>query len=146
MMHLSNLLGAYNFANAVCDIEKCFILIMPITTHYCFCIFWKGLKLGYLQEVSTDHCPFHFKGQKELGRGDFRKIPNGGPGVLIRVGPVVSVVVLSLIGIATSRETLALILICGGLGAAAFHPPAAALAHRLGGDRSKPVAVPSARA
>lgn len=57
------------------------------------------------------------------------------PGVLIRVGPVVSVVVLSLIGIATSRETLALILICGGLGAAAFHPPAAALAHRLGGDR-----------
>ena len=57
------------------------------------------------------------------------------PGVLIRVGPVVSVVVLSLIGIATSREMLALILICGGLGAAAFHPPAAALAHRLGGDR-----------
>jgi len=57
------------------------------------------------------------------------------PGVLIRVGPVVSVVVLSLIGIATSRETLAVILICGGLGAAAFHPPAAALAHRLGGDR-----------
>ena len=54
------------------------------------------------------------------------------PGVLIRVGPVVSVVVLSLIGIATSRETLAVILICGGLGAAAFHPPAAALAHRLG--------------
>jgi dihydropyrimidinase len=42
---------------------------------------WKGLKLGYLQEVSTDHCPFHFKGQKELGRGDFTKIPNGGPGV-----------------------------------------------------------------
>jgi dihydropyrimidinase len=42
---------------------------------------WKGLKLGYLQEVSTDHCPFNFKGQKELGRGDFTKIPNGGPGV-----------------------------------------------------------------
>jgi dihydropyrimidinase len=42
---------------------------------------WKGLKLGYLQEVSTDHCPFFFKGQKELGRGDFTKIPNGGPGV-----------------------------------------------------------------
>jgi dihydropyrimidinase len=42
---------------------------------------WKGLKLGYLSEVSTDHCPFFFKGQKELGRGDFTKIPNGGPGV-----------------------------------------------------------------
>jgi FSR family fosmidomycin resistance protein-like MFS transporter len=57
------------------------------------------------------------------------------PGTLIRVGPVVSVVVLSLIGLATSREMLALILVAGGLGAAAFHPPAAALAHRLGGER-----------
>ena len=42
---------------------------------------WKGLKVGYLQEVSTDHCPFNFKGQKELGRETFTKIPNGGPGV-----------------------------------------------------------------
>ena len=42
---------------------------------------WTGLKLGYLQEVSTDHCPFNFKGQKELGRDSFAKIPNGGPGV-----------------------------------------------------------------
>ena len=31
--------------------------------------------------VSTDHCPFCFKEQKELGRGDFSKIPNGIPGV-----------------------------------------------------------------
>ena len=31
--------------------------------------------------VSTDHCPFCFKEQKELGRGDFSKIPNGMPGV-----------------------------------------------------------------
>jgi FSR family fosmidomycin resistance protein-like MFS transporter len=57
------------------------------------------------------------------------------PRTLIRVGPVVSVVVLSLVGLATSREMLALILVAGGLGAAAFHPPAAALAHRLGGER-----------
>jgi dihydropyrimidinase len=42
---------------------------------------WKGLRLGYLQEVSTDHCPFFFKGQKELGRESFTQIPNGGPGV-----------------------------------------------------------------
>ena len=49
---------------------------------------WKGLKLGYLQEVSTDHCPFYFKGQKELGRGDFTKIPNGGPGVEDRLSMV----------------------------------------------------------
>ena len=38
-----------------------------------------------LQLVGTDHCPFDFVGQKELGRGDFRKIPNGVPGVEERV-------------------------------------------------------------
>jgi dihydropyrimidinase len=42
---------------------------------------WKGLLQDDLQLVATDHCPFHFKGQKELGRGDFSKIPNGLPGV-----------------------------------------------------------------
>jgi dihydropyrimidinase len=42
---------------------------------------WKGLKQDDLQLVATDHCPFHFKGQKELGKGDFSKIPNGLPGV-----------------------------------------------------------------
>jgi FSR family fosmidomycin resistance protein-like MFS transporter len=50
-------------------------------------------------------------------------------------GPVISVTILSLIGLATTPLMLAVILIFGGLGAAAFHPPAAALAHRLGGDR-----------
>jgi dihydropyrimidinase len=49
---------------------------------------WNALKLGDLQEVSTDHCPFNFKGQKELGRGDFTKIPNGGPGVEDRLSMV----------------------------------------------------------
>jgi len=57
------------------------------------------------------------------------------PRTLIKIGPVISVSVLSLIGLATSREMLAVILVAGGLGAAAFHPPAAALAHRLGGER-----------
>src|SRR5262245_44069207 len=42
---------------------------------------WKGLAGNDLQVVSTDHCPFCFKEQKELGRDDFTKIPNGGPGV-----------------------------------------------------------------
>jgi len=42
---------------------------------------WGALKDGSLSVVSTDHCPFRFKDQKELGRSDFRKIPNGGPGV-----------------------------------------------------------------
>jgi dihydropyrimidinase len=42
---------------------------------------WKGLRSNDLQVISTDHCPFCFKEQKELGRNDFSKIPNGGPGV-----------------------------------------------------------------
>ena len=46
---------------------------------------WKGLAKDDLQVVSTDHCPFDFHGQKELGRGDFRKVPNGLPGVEDRV-------------------------------------------------------------
>src|SRR5881409_3483102 len=61
---------------------------------------WKGLAHDHLQVVSTDHCPFCFKEQKELGLGDFSKIPNGGPGVENR---------LSLIyngGVRTGRITL----------------------------------------
>nr|WP_240731987.1 amidohydrolase family protein [Egibacter rhizosphaerae] len=42
---------------------------------------WHGLRTNDLQAVSTDHCPFCFVGQKELGRDDFTKIPNGLPGV-----------------------------------------------------------------
>ncbi len=46
---------------------------------------WRGLRTNDLQVVSTDHCPFCFTGQKELGRGDFSKIPNGLPGVESRM-------------------------------------------------------------
>jgi dihydropyrimidinase len=53
---------------------------------------WKGLARNDLQVVSTDHCPFcmkeGYKGlpkQKELGKGDFSKIPNGAPGVETRM-------------------------------------------------------------
>ena len=46
---------------------------------------WKGLIHDDLQVVSTDHCPFDFHEQKELGQADFRKIPNGLPGVEDRV-------------------------------------------------------------
>jgi dihydropyrimidinase len=42
---------------------------------------WRGLRTNDLSVVSTDHCPFCFKEQKELGRADFSKIPNGIPGV-----------------------------------------------------------------
>jgi dihydropyrimidinase len=51
---------------------------------------WNGLKSDHLQVVSTDHCPFCFKEQKELGRDDFTKIPNGGPGVEHRMSLIYS--------------------------------------------------------
>jgi dihydropyrimidinase len=46
---------------------------------------WKGLASGDLQVVSTDHAPFNYKGQKDLGKGNFAKIPNGLPSVEDRV-------------------------------------------------------------
>ncbi len=46
---------------------------------------WSGLASGNLQVVASDHCSFNLKGQKDLGRSDFTKIPNGAPGVETRV-------------------------------------------------------------
>jgi dihydropyrimidinase len=51
---------------------------------------WQGLAQDDLQVVSTDHCPFCFKEQKELGKDDFTKIPNGGPGIEHRLSLVYS--------------------------------------------------------
>ena len=51
---------------------------------------WQGLAKDDLQVVSTDHCPFCYKEQKELGKDDFTKIPNGGPGIEHRLSLVFS--------------------------------------------------------
>jgi dihydropyrimidinase len=51
---------------------------------------WTGLKHDQLSVVSTDHCPFCFKEQKEMGKGDFTKIPNGGPGIEHRMSLIYS--------------------------------------------------------
>jgi dihydropyrimidinase len=42
---------------------------------------WRALTTGVLSAVSSDHCPFRISDQKTLGRDDFSKIPNGGPGI-----------------------------------------------------------------
>jgi dihydropyrimidinase len=44
-------------------------------------VLWDAVRSDVLSAISTDHCAFTFKGQKELGLGDFSKIPNGGPGL-----------------------------------------------------------------
>jgi FSR family fosmidomycin resistance protein-like MFS transporter len=55
------------------------------------------------------------------------------PRVLLLAGPILSVTVLPLIGLAPNARALALVLVLGGLGGAAFHPPAAALVHQHSG-------------
>ena len=57
------------------------------------------------------------------------------PKVLVVIGPLVAVTVLSLIGLASTPFTLGVILVLGGLGGAAFHPPAAALVYKLADHR-----------
>ena len=46
---------------------------------------WEGIREGYIQTVATDHCSFSFSEQKLMGKDDFRKCPNGLPGVETRV-------------------------------------------------------------
>lgn len=70
-----NDLGRENFEGAK------FVLTPPLREKWNQEKLWKGLKNNILQVVSTDHCPFNFKKQKELGKSDFTKIPNGGPGI-----------------------------------------------------------------
>ncbi|HEV3187733.1 MAG TPA: dihydropyrimidinase [Acidimicrobiales bacterium] len=61
---------------------------------------WRGLRTDDLSIVSTDHCPFCFKEQKELGLGDFSKIPNGIPGIEHRVDLIFQGVALGEISLA----------------------------------------------
>src|SRR5699024_62199 len=42
---------------------------------------WQALENGEIDILSTDHCSFNFKGQKEMGQDNFTKIPNGMPGI-----------------------------------------------------------------
>ncbi len=51
---------------------------------------WYGLQSGHVHTVATDHCPFNFCGQKDMGKDDFSKIPNGGPGIEHRMELVYS--------------------------------------------------------
>ncbi|MDT5156015.1 MAG: dihydropyrimidinase [Acidobacteriota bacterium] len=58
-----------------------YVMTPPLREKWNQAELWKGLRTDDLQVISTDHCPFCMKEQKELGRGDFSKIPNGAPGV-----------------------------------------------------------------
>jgi dihydropyrimidinase len=58
-----------------------YVMTPPLREKWNQAELWKGLRTDDLQVISTDHCPFCMKEQKELGRDDFSKIPNGAPGV-----------------------------------------------------------------
>src|SRR6188474_2524608 len=70
-----------------------YVMTPPLREKHNHAELWKGLKMDDLQVISTDHCPFCMKEQKELGKDDFSKIPNGAPGVEHRVSLIYNGVV-----------------------------------------------------
>ena len=62
-----------------------YVMSPPLREKYHQEALWKGLAGNDLQVISTDHCPFCMKEQKELGLNDFSKIPNGAPGIETRM-------------------------------------------------------------
>jgi dihydropyrimidinase len=61
--------------------EAKYVFTPPLRLKHNQAPLWKALQDGSLSVISTDHCPFRFADQKSLGKDDFTKIPNGGPGI-----------------------------------------------------------------
>ncbi len=77
----------------------------PHDEHHHQADLWRGLRMNDIAIVSTDHCPFCMKDQKELGIGDFSKIPNGMGGVEHRMELLYQGVVNGEISLARWVET-----------------------------------------
>ncbi len=60
------------------------VMSPPLRSHENQAALWDGLDHTLVDTIATDHCPFDLK-QKDMGRGDFTKIPNGIPGIEDRV-------------------------------------------------------------
>ena len=59
-----------------------YVMSPPLRTKESNAALWEGLRGGDLQVVATDHCPFDFNGKKDMnGKDDYKKIPNGAPGI-----------------------------------------------------------------
>ncbi len=58
-----------------------YIMSPPLRTEEDCQALWQGLADGTVQVVATDHCPFNYGKEKQLGKDDFTKCPNGAPGV-----------------------------------------------------------------
>src|SRR5438309_7411878 len=75
------------FFNSLDDIAKPdfegakYVYSPPVRDKSNWDVLWKAVRAEILSAISTDHCAFLWDGQKTLGKDDFSKIPNGGPGL-----------------------------------------------------------------
>ena len=76
-------------SNSTTDVT---IYCCGLRDHKCQHALWRGLRFDDLQIVATDHCPFCFNENlfgllksKQVGKEDFSKIPNGAPGIELRL-------------------------------------------------------------
>jgi dihydropyrimidinase len=75
------------FFNSLDDISKPsfegakYVYSPPVRDKANWDVLWNAVRGDALSVISTDHCAFLWDGQKTLGKDDFSKIPNGGPGL-----------------------------------------------------------------
>ncbi len=62
-----------------------YVMSPPLRDRRNQAVLWNGLRDGLIQTVATDHAPFDFKTQKQMGKNDFTKIPNGIPSLEDRI-------------------------------------------------------------
>jgi dihydropyrimidinase len=77
-------LSSDNYEEPGFDAAK-YVMSPPLREKWHQDVLWRGLAKNDLQVISTDHCPFCMSEQKELGKNDFSKIPNGAPGIETRL-------------------------------------------------------------
>jgi dihydropyrimidinase len=83
-----------------------YVMSPPLRDRRNQAVLWQGLRDGAIQTVATDHCPFDFKTQKQMGRGDFTKIPNGIPSLEERIN------LLYTYGVKTGKIDMATLVNC----------------------------------
>ena len=115
IVHLSSMEGLKEIEKAACEgrknigVETCtqyltltdqcyqdpkeglkYIMSPPLRSQEDCQALWKGIERGLIDVIATDHCPFCYSGDKQLGAEDFTKCPNGAPGVEERLSVIFS--------------------------------------------------------
>lgn len=93
-----------------------YVLSPPLRKKHDQAALWQGIQRGHVHTLATDHCPFLFEKQKTMGKEDFRKIPNGLPGIEERIS------LLFTYGVAEGRITMSqLVDVCSARPARIFN-------------------------